>query len=716
MRGPEVDSRPRLLEVDLDTWRREGERALEPRGWECSDPLLERVGSWSGPALALARLLAQPEEDAFALAVGECVRRGLPTAARTTVMGRSPLSGRLAEGQVGSDLGRRLASVADVLVIRGRTHLPGAVLVLGDGARAELRALPEIVGADPVATHRALRERFGPCASLRVGAAGERGVAFANLAAGDDPPSFVGRGGLGAALGRLGLKAVVLTAQPVPGVEHGELVEALTRSPRLVARGAGGTMELMQAFGVRGDLRARGYSEPLPREVGVRLAREAQDAGRERKGCKGCPTPCGWVFERTSGARQGAHFSAVYALGTNLGLEGFDDALALLAVCDRFGLDAKEAGACLALLAREREHGALGGARLWGDRVALERTLEDLALGRGDGGRLAAGAAAYARSRGLTGDAADVHGEAARRESNLASVLGQCAGARGPEPMRTFPFLPTDGVERARLVALVAPLELPPGAEDPLDPAGKGRLVVWHENLVLAIDAAGFCAFSAAGLLADGVTTLDQLAEWIAPAALADMPGGADATPGARLLAAGATLALLHHAANRARDGARDEPPAWARSDLERPGMLDEYRRFRGLDRDGAPTDEARARLGTVALLELGLDEGPAAPAAVVAPAAAVATVGRRPGRVTLACSGPLARMLGNETEVELALPCSVAEVLHAVARTHPEAAAGLVRDGRPVPAVYRAGSRLAPAEEVRTGDCLDLVVAVSGG
>ena len=40
---------------------------------------------------------------------GDGVRRGLPTAARATLASRAPLTGLLGDGQVGSDLGRRLA-------------------------------------------------------------------------------------------------------------------------------------------------------------------------------------------------------------------------------------------------------------------------------------------------------------------------------------------------------------------------------------------------------------------------------------------------------------------------------------------------------------------------------------------------------------------------------------------------------------------------------
>lgn len=724
--------RPRLLEVDLTALEDGAHDAVRRGAFTSPDPLLQRVGGWTGPAAALALAVARERgagDLPFLVAVGECVRRGLPTAARATVLARSPLTGRPSEGQVGSDLARRLASVTDVLAIAGRTSLPGAVLVLGGDGAVELSAHPELVGLAPEAVHGRLVRSLGEGAFLRIGPAGERGIAYANLASGHGPQSFVGRG-LGAALGVRGLKALAVTAPPVgdgavgDGLKNAQrraLARALTSSPRLLARSAGGTLELASAFGVRGDLRAHGYRDPLDRRVGERLSDAAREARVERRGCKGCPTPCGWVFETGSGARRGARFSAVYALGANLGLEEFDDALGLLALCDDLGIDAVEAGAVLALVARARERGRLPGEplgetlgeTLWGRRDALEALLRGLVSGEGEEEHsplpLGLGAATLARRLALEGEVPLAGGEAARPESSLAAVLGACVGARGAEPLRTFPFLVGDGADRERIAALVAPLALPPGAEDPRSGAGKGRLVWWHENLVTALDAAGFCAFSAAGLLADGACDLDELAGWVAPETLGDLPGGGDLSPGRRLLAMGATLVGLF------RELAGSPPvatPGWARGNLELPGMAPEYRAFRGLQPGGAPTAAAREALGTARILELAGSGIPSPPAPPASPAPAPTA----PGAVVLRSSGTLAERLGPRARLELRLPATVRAVLERAAEHWPAAADHLFSNGRPLPAVYRDGVRVGSEEAVTDGDGLDLVLAVSGG
>ena len=211
-----------MLEVDLAALER-GERARS-WSWPPASGARERdgldvLGSWGGAALGLALLAIEARagrDDAglFLVCAGDAVRRGLPTAARATVMARSPASGLLSEGQVGGDLGILLAGIADVLLLRGEVEGP-AVLTIGPDGEARLRGAPELAGLDPVAVWRALAGTGEVRrAVLSIGAGGERGLPFASLASGGEHPSFVGRGGLGAVFGRRGLKALVVEGAP----------------------------------------------------------------------------------------------------------------------------------------------------------------------------------------------------------------------------------------------------------------------------------------------------------------------------------------------------------------------------------------------------------------------------------------------------------------------------------------------------------------------
>ncbi|MFN0243555.1 MAG: aldehyde ferredoxin oxidoreductase C-terminal domain-containing protein [Planctomycetota bacterium] len=752
---------PRVLRVDLSRAPSHGaastgagphclgRAAAELAPWvddEAGEATAASMGGWSGSALGLElleRAEAQSSDGpALVISVADGVRCALPTAARATIAARSPLTGRYTDGQVGSELARRLARCADALVLCGRTSVRGALLrivAVGESPEPviELWSWPELCDQSPARIGAEIERCFGACASLRIGWAGARGIRYASLAAGVDPQSFVGRGGLGAVFGALGLVALVVAAEPVaaplPRAESEALVQLLARSPRLRARAHGGTFELAEAFAVRGDLRApdgaTAWSAERARSWSAQIAR----ASGPRAGCTGCPTPCGWTFESPAhGAEHGAErrvgrFSAVHALGPALGLASATEALDLLARCDAAGLDAKELGAALAVLCRAHELGRLGdepaharGERWWGNADALRARFDELRTGTGIGARLARGAAELARELACNAPAetelefgvSSAHGDALRPEASLAVLLGQCVSARGADPMRTSPFLLD--TSRETMVRVVAPLELPAGAEDPLSPVGKGRIVWWHENWMAALDLAGFCAFSASALLSDGIVALDELAAAIEPRGLRADPRFAGAGSGERLLAAGATLVHRQRAYNERHGPRSHDVPEPLRAQLCVDGLWPEYARLRGLDAHAALTARAHDAAGTLSLLRLA--DGDVTAARSPAPANAGGR-SRSLGRVRVRCLGPLASSLGDALALDVLLPDTLGELLLALALRYPHAARQLVNPhGEILPAVYRGGRKLATDDAVAAGDEIDLVVALRGG
>jgi hypothetical protein len=152
--------------------------------------------------------------------------------------------------------------------------------------------------------------------------------------------------------------------------------------------------------------------------------------------------------------------------------------------------------------------------------------------------------------------------------------------------------------------------------------------------------------------------------------------------------------------------------PAFARLLLEAPGMLDEYLALRGLDAEGRLRGEARAALGTPRVLNLAHLEPPTSisPSRPAPPQA-----GATRGPVTVRSSGSIAEVLGSPRTVAVTAPATVAAVLREAAGTGP-ARALLFREHVLVPSVWRAGRRLDAEDEVRPGDVLDLLTAISGG
>ncbi len=689
----------RVLRVDVSALRAGVDGAARIESFAASDERSGRLAAAGGGALGLAWMLesahAAPARRALLVSVGECVKRGRPTAARASVAARSPLTGLFAEGLVGGEFARRLASVVDLLVVESSAAAPvepmGEVLLVEADGSARIVRDSKWRALSPHALHMELAERFGDCAALAVGPAALRGVRWANLAASGARPHFVGRGGLGEVLGATGLSAVCVRAPSVSNSSEPALTRALNASTRLAARAAGGTFEQLEALAASGELRERDFADTLERSHVVALADGIERARTSSHGCQGCPTPCGWVFRTDSGESQSARFGASYALGLNLGLPEFGDALALLARCDELGLDAKEAGAGLALLAHAAERGLASDAPRFGDRAGFERALEACVQGRGELAQaFARGPAHLARALGLGELHRAAKGASVRPDDNLAALLGQCVSSRGGDSMRTFPFQSFDAA-RMREWCARGGFELAPQAFDPLAPEGKGLLVAWHEDWSNALDALGFCSFSAAALLCDGVLELDELERVVAPHLVARDGAGA-------LLRMGAEISLAQRDLNAAWGvGREDERPAWARDRLDRAGMLPQYEEVRRAQREGR-WDWRRAVAG-------------------VAPSAAASSAELRArGTVRLRCVGAAAAAIGRESELELELPCTAGDLIAELAQRFPAAAPALAARGRPIASVFRAGRVLDPDALVRAGDVLDLVAVVSGG
>jgi molybdopterin converting factor small subunit len=262
--------------------------------------------------------------------------------------------------------------------------------------------------------------------------------------------------------------------------------------------------------------------------------------------------------------------------------------------------------------------------------------------------------------------------------------------------MRTFAFLLEGGVPLVRAQRIVAPLKLSKRGMDPRDGSEKGRLVWWHENFVAGIDSTGFCAFSAAGVLADGVMELEELAG----ALLERSPGRAAAD---ELLGRGASLCLL------AREVSGLEGAVRPRAE-ELADPWEEYRALRGLDAEGVVLAEVAASVGGAEVLRW--DRAEESGSAVTRGGAAAG--GR--GVVSFTGIGEVGRALGGRVEVELEFPIRLGAALGVLTRGREELRELLFVKEEAIATGMRAGERVDLEDELADGDQVDLVMAVGGG
>lgn len=564
-----------------------------------------------GAALALAPFAAAERAPGVsapkvALAVGDAVARRVPTAARVTIAGRAPLRSGVTEAQVGGPFAAGLAGCVDGVWLLGKTTGPLQLRVEHSGV---------FLGA----------ARAGD-ARLETGPAADAGLPFANIASWgpDGPPSFVGRGGLGATLRGAGVRSIAVELEAgTTGSVEAELEVLLRRSPRLIERSRGGTLEL-------GPHRDGGA-------LGV-------EAGSARHGCRGCPTPCGWTFESGGTGGAVARFSGLQ------GFAGTSDAAACLARCNVLGMDARSAARIV------REQGRVADLP-----DALDELVEE-------------GTELHRAAIGLRPEQ-DGEPGASVHVADLAAQVGVLASPRGPEPLRSL-----------SVFGMAAEREVPGLATTGDAAVDAGRLARWHGAFASALDVSGFCAFSGAGLLADGVVTLEDLARSLAPAGGWDGSGGVGA---AALLAAGDRHLRLH--ASLGGGGARVDA---ADTTLRRAIQAHDE----GLGPVGGLVGADAAQRVDGGAREAGED--------------------RSVGRITVAVRGRLAARLGVAESLELeSSAVTVRELVERLAKGAPEAAALLLSPkGHPLPAVVRGGHALSSGDLVVPGDAVELVLMVAGG
>ena len=170
------------------------------------------LGGW-GLAAALAYEAipkgADPlgPQNAVAIAPGLLTGTGIPTASKTALGFRSPLTGAFCRSVAGAWLGVSLRKAGfDTVLITGASERPVA-LVIEDGA-ARLMDAADLWGLDTRAAREAIREKFGE--GYRTAVIGPAGEKLSKISVIDCDGRQAGRGGGGAVLGAKKLKAILV--------------------------------------------------------------------------------------------------------------------------------------------------------------------------------------------------------------------------------------------------------------------------------------------------------------------------------------------------------------------------------------------------------------------------------------------------------------------------------------------------------------------------
>jgi aldehyde:ferredoxin oxidoreductase len=289
---------------------------------------------------------------------------------------KSPYHGQYAESHAGGRLGLALRFAGyDALVIKGVARTPSCLIV---GSRSiGIRDVHYLWGLDVLATGKHLRRFSGKDSGhrsiLRIGPAGERGVAFASINV--DTYRHFGRLGGGAVMGAKLLKGIVVLGDgslPVPqGKTYPDLFKTVyqevTQTPAMKKYHDLGTPENTIILNELHALPWRNLQSTHDENVhGITGERFAEELLLRKTACSGCPVGCihvGLLREKFAEQNEFQYrqvsydHEPIFAAGSMLGVTNAGGVLTLLEEMERQGLDVMSAGVALAWATEAFERG-----------------------------------------------------------------------------------------------------------------------------------------------------------------------------------------------------------------------------------------------------------------------------------------------------------------------------------------------------------------------
>jgi aldehyde:ferredoxin oxidoreductase len=329
---------------------------------------------------------------------------------RFVVVGKSPLTGGWGDANSGGDFGPHLKFAGyDAVFFSGIAEKP--VYLYIDNGKAEVRDAAHLWGKDSHETEDTLRGELGRDVEVAcIGPSGEDVTLIAGVVT--DKGRLSGRSGLGAVMGSKKLKAVAVKGRmKVPVADEKKAAEMRKRhlanmGPRAAFMRDYGTPGLFNGSVESDDAPAKNWSGvavidfPDYKDIGG----DAVIAKQERKyGCWRCPVACGGHMKASTGEYQyqaGVHkpeYETLAMFGSNCLNSNLESIIKINDICNRYGIDAISAGACIAFTIECYQNGLItkkdtdGLEMSWGNHRSIVAMTEKLARREGFGEIIADG-------------------------------------------------------------------------------------------------------------------------------------------------------------------------------------------------------------------------------------------------------------------------------------------------------------------------------------
>jgi len=331
------------------------------------------------------------EDNVLIFASGPLTGTSVPTSGRFSVSSKSPLTGTIADSNVGGSIGKEFKrSGFDAMIIEGKAEEP-VKLEIDEGDI-------EIIETD------LWGEETGECLdkldgeSAVIGPAGENEVLYSSIVT--DGFRVFGRGGMGAVMGSKNLKAVSVKGSKDVPVHDEELLKKHVRkavskisSSPVTSRGLKkfGTPILVNLLTWLGMFSKKNFQEPAEENEAEEISGERMkdEIVEQHEGCYACPIRCGLKTETEEKKGKGPEYESVWALGSNIDNFELEDVTELNYRCNELGLDTISTGGTLACAMEMAEKGVW--SKLEGFDEDAEELIDNIACEEGVGEELARG-------------------------------------------------------------------------------------------------------------------------------------------------------------------------------------------------------------------------------------------------------------------------------------------------------------------------------------
>jgi aldehyde:ferredoxin oxidoreductase len=333
----------------------------------------------------------------------------LPTACRTEITSKSPLSGRFGTANSGSEWGVRLRMAGyDYLAISGQATQPTVLYI--DNGTVYLEEAAHLWGEDTWFTTDWIKKHKGEdFAVASIGPAGENLVAFASIQ--NNHFSSWGRTGLGAVMGSKNLKAIAVRGKgKLPLCNEKEFPEIRKEALQKIKGDQSfgwtrkyGSMVVSTPYNRIGALPGRNFTAgTLPGWDETRGRKFFLERYKEKDlACFSCPIACShWsrVKEGPFKNYESKGLEVTYALefGARLDMHSIPEILKCVEICNRLGMDVISCAATIAFLleccqeklVKKADIGFLPG---WDDYRSFVKLMHMISFKEGIGEVLAGG-------------------------------------------------------------------------------------------------------------------------------------------------------------------------------------------------------------------------------------------------------------------------------------------------------------------------------------